>query len=174
MTYEQFLKELEEIEENIFNKTEPEIDFTLLNIVKYLLEQKEEKEKTEKELLLQREVDEVLDSIIERPDYYFDTKENNIEKLIEKKMTHNVLPKTKEDKFATHAETNIEAMTELFDKMISATKNTDLKFKLADCKSELKKANTRANKKKFRMKLRQSIKLTKLILEEEMSKEISK
>ena len=33
------------------------------------------------------EVDEIMDSVIERPDFYFDTKEHNMEKLIEKKLT---------------------------------------------------------------------------------------
>jgi len=154
MTYEEFLNELEALEKNIFNKTDEEIDFTLLNIIKYVLAQKETKEKTEQQLQMERAVNEIIDSVTDRPNFYFDTKEHNMEKLIDKKLNSNVLPKTKEDKFATHAETNINTMMKMFDKVISTSTDTELKYNLEECKKELKKIHPREGKQELRIKIK--------------------
>lgn len=171
MNYEIFLKELESLEQNIFSKTDEEIDFTLLNIVKYILEEKEQKQKTERELLLQQELTEVIDSIVQRPEYYFETKERNMEKLIETKLTNNILPKTKEDKFATHAETNINTMVKLFDEITAITKDDELKYHLEECKKDLKKIRVREDKKELKLKVRKVVKMARVILEKEITKE---
>ena len=68
MTYSQFIEELKELEENI-DKNENEIDFTMLKMIQAILKEKEEK--TKEQQLLQQEVNEMINSIIERPEDYF-------------------------------------------------------------------------------------------------------
>lgn len=172
MTYTDFLKQLEELEENL-DKNENEIDFTMLKMLKSIMDSKKENEKTEEQLRLQREVNEIVESILSRPEDYFESKERNIQKMIEKSKARNAIPSDDKDKEALNNQATINTITKLFDKIISQTVSFEVKSQLEDVKNQIKKINIRAHRDLIKKEFKKVNFKTKLILQQELKKEES-
>lgn len=170
MTFSQFLKELEDIEDD-FEKDENEIDFTMLKMLQSVLKQKEQKDKELQ--LLEQEVDEMVNSIVDRPADYFETKERLIEKMIEKSRARNAIPKDPKDREAISNEATLNTITKLFDKMISQTTSQEVKFQLDDVKKSLKNINVRAQRTAIKKEIKNARIKARLILQKEIEKEQS-
>lgn len=168
MTFTQFLKELEDIEEN-FEKNENEIDFTMLKMLQTVLKQKEQKDKELQ--LLEQEVTEMINSIVDRPSDYFETKERLIEKMIEKSRARYALPKDSKDREAISNEVTLNTITKLFDKMISKTTSQEIKFQLDDVKKDLKRINVKAERTAIKKEIKNARIKARLILQKEIEKE---
>ena len=115
MIYSKFIEDIKELEDNI-DKDENEIDFTLLKTIQKILEQKEEKDREQQ--LLKKDIDEIINSIIDRPSDYFDTKERNIQKMIEKSRAKHAMPKLDKDREIVNNQITINTIVKLFDKAI--------------------------------------------------------
>ena len=113
MIYSKFIEDIKELEDNI-DKDENEIDFTLLKTIQKILEQKEEKDKEQQ--LLKKDIDEIVNSIIDRPSDYFDTKERNIQKMIEKSRAKHAMPKLDKDREIVNNQITIKKVVEECDK----------------------------------------------------------
>lgn len=170
MTFSQFLKELEDIE-NDFEKDENEIDFTMLKMLQSVLKQKEQKDKELQ--LLEQEVDEMVNSILDRPSDYFESKERLIEKMIEKSRARNALPKDSKDREAISNEATLNTIIKLFDKMIARTSSQEVKFQLDDVKKSLKNINVRAQRTAIKKEIKNARIKARLILQKEIEKEQS-
>lgn len=139
------LKEIELIADEIEYITDEEIDFSMLQMIKFLLKEKENKTKLEN--LIEKQVNEVIDSVYDRPSYYFNTKEKNLEKIIENKIDKKALPK-KDERFANYSEVSINTIEKLIDslkvsseeqKLILKVKKDIMNIKKSKNKSEIKR-----------------------------------
>lgn len=166
MTPKELIEQIEEFEENL-DKDENEIDFTMLKMLQSILKSKEANTKTKEHQLLEQQVDEMVNSILERPDYYFDTKERNIEKMIQKSNARHALPKTDQEKEAIHNQTNLEVFDKLLSNLSRITKNPEYKQQLDSLKKELKKVNARNSRKIVNNEIRKASKKAKAILQKE-------
>ena len=168
MIYSKFIEDIKELEDNIA-KDENEIDFTLLKTIQKILEQKEEKDKEQQ--LLKKDIDEIVNSIIDRPSDYFDTKERNIQKMIEKSRAKHAMPKSDKDREIVNNQITINTIVKLFDKAIEDSSSQEIKFQLADIRKEIKNINCRNQKIKVKEQIKKANIKAKLVLSKEIEKE---
>lgn len=168
MIYSKFIEDIKELEDNI-DKDENEIDFTLLKTIQKILEQKEEKDKEQQ--LLKKDIDEIVNSIIDRPSDYFETKERNIQKMIEKSRARHAMPETDKDREIINNQITINTLVKLFDKAIEDSSSQEIKFQLADIRKEIKNINYRNQKTKVKEQIKKANIKVKLVLSKEIEKE---
>ena len=168
MIYSKFIEDIKELEDNI-DKDENEIDFTLLKTIQKILEQKEEKDREQQ--LLKKDIDEIINSIIDRPSDYFDTKERNIQKMIEKSRAKHAMPKLDKDREIVNNQITINTIVKLFDKAIEDSSSQEIKFQLADIRKEIKNINCRNQKIKVKEQIKKANIKAKLVLSKEIEKE---
>ena len=170
MNYKELIEELEELEENI-DKNENELDFTMLKMLQSVLKAKDEKEKNEQHRQMEQEVNEMIDSIIDRPSDYFETKERNIQKMIEKSKFKKALPQNDRDKEVVNNQATINTIVELLDKAIQGTSSQEIKFQLDDVKKNIKNINAKREKAHVKQQIKKANITIKLILQKELQKE---
>ena len=170
MNYKELIEELEELEENI-DKNENELDFTMLKMLQSVLKAKDEKEKNEQHRQMEQEVNEMIDSIIDRPSDYFETKERNIQKMIEKSKFKKALPQNDRDKEVVNNQATINTIVKLLDKAIQGTSSQEIKFQLDDVKKNIKNINTKREKAHVKQQIKKANITIKLILQKELQKE---
>lgn len=170
MNYKELIEELEELEENI-DKNENELDFTMLKMLQSVLKAKDEKEKNEQHRQMEQEVNEMIDSIIDRPSDYFETKERNIQKMIEKSKFRKALPQNDRDKEVVNNQATINTIVKLLDKAIQGTSSQEIKFQLDDVKKNVKNINAKREKAHVKQQIKKANITIKLILQKELQKE---
>lgn len=170
MNYKELIEELEELEENI-DKNENELDFTMLKMLQSVLKAKDEKEKNEQHRQMEQEVNEMIDSIIDRPSDYFETKERNIQKMIEKSKFKKALPQNDRDKEVVNNQATINTIVKLLDKAIQGTSSQEIKFQLDDVKKNIKNINAKREKAHVKQQIKKANITIKLILQKELQKE---
>lgn len=118
------IEEIKNAIDNIYESNENDDTFVILNVLSSLL--KNRKKKDLNDLKMKKEVDEVLDEIIDRPEFFFNSKENNIQKVIDTKKSLNFFPKTLKQKRNMIKELNKKSISRLFDKIINKYKSKDI------------------------------------------------
>jgi len=116
-------------------------------MIKSILNAKKEHEKQEQDMLLERDIDEAIESILERPEYYFDTKEHNIEKLLEKSRIKQAVPQERKERDSIVIGANLKLIENLMKNLESMVKTNENKTLIADMKQELKSMTNIKDKK---------------------------
>ena len=170
MTYKEFIEELDEIEQNL-EKDENQIDFTMLKMLQSILKSKEAKEKNEEQQKLEQEVNEMVESIISRPEDYFESKERNIQKMIEKSRARHAIPEKDKDREAIANQVSVNTIIKLLDKMIKETSSQEVKFQLDDIKKELKRINTRSQRAQVNQQIKKPNTKIRLVAQKELKRQ---
>ena len=146
LEYKEIINEIDDIAKNL-ESDDNYVDFTILRMIKSILNAKKEHEKQEQDMLLERDIDEAIESILERPEYYFDTKEHNIEKLLEKSRIKQAVPQERKERDSIVIGANLKLIENLMKNLESMVKTNENKTLIADMKQELKSMTNIKDKK---------------------------
>lgn len=162
MNFKEIIDEITKLEENLSEENDNKISLSLLKAIKEILNQ--EQKKNSIEIQIKNELDIFLDTFLDRPDDYFQSKEVNIQKMIDKKLSISILPTTEESRKEVFTDLNISTLLKLLNKTMLKTKKKENIELLQSCKKQVEGLKNYKNKKQYKNLALQTISDTKAIM----------